>query len=234
MEEKLKNNIIMLTIGIRFNRSYRISDISGEIVDFILNNKKTPLWKDLKNKEVGETYGGEKIIIDRITKEFLRINTDDIIFSIKINNNFPEKFNWLTNTAMPIFEEIFTQFKITNIKRLGIIFSHKVSNKKPLNEIISSLTDTKIKDSTGITISFQKKGKTNKGVMQDGICDYTNAIYNIQESSDHVQVDLDYQYYFEPEEEYFEDCKISSFLTGAKKFLENDFYSWLKKYEETK
>ena len=34
--DNLKNNIIGLTIGIRYNRSFRIPDVSGDIIDNIV------------------------------------------------------------------------------------------------------------------------------------------------------------------------------------------------------
>jgi len=40
--DDLKNNIIGLTVGIRFNRSFRIPDVSGDIIDNILYSDKSP------------------------------------------------------------------------------------------------------------------------------------------------------------------------------------------------
>jgi hypothetical protein len=42
-----KNNIIGITIGIRYSRSFRIPDVSGDIIDHILYSEKTQIVKKL-------------------------------------------------------------------------------------------------------------------------------------------------------------------------------------------
>lgn len=44
--KNLKDNIIGLTLGIRYNRSFRIPDISGDMIDNILYNEKSPFGEE--------------------------------------------------------------------------------------------------------------------------------------------------------------------------------------------
>ena len=45
-------------------------------------------------------------------------------------------------------------------------------------------------------------------------------------------IDLDYQYYYEPTIEDLRECFVDKILDDANNFLENNFYNWLNKYEE--
>lgn len=233
----LKNNIIGLTIGIRFNRSFRVPDISGNIIDNILYGDKTPFGTEFFPR-IQEKSGREKYLfhtddqgnIDR----YLRINTDDLIFGFEINNNFEEKFDWLKNDIIDYFQNIlFKDFKINNIRRIGIVFSHKVPKNEIVGEAISILTNNEIKDADNINISFSKKVPSEEALYHKNINDYKNVIFNLQEFEEIISAELDYQYYYTPEIEDLRECSADKVLEDAKIFMEKKFYKWLDKYENT-
>lgn len=232
--EDLKNNIIGITIGIRFNRSFRIPDISGDIIDNILYSDKSPFNTSYFPK-VQENSNREKTLFNPKTSEYLRINTDDLILGTEIENDFDKKFKWLKDDVLPYFQnELFKVYEIKNIRRLGIIFSHKIGKNKKLSEVITSFTENEVSEADNISFSFSKKAPATEALFRKGVNDYKNRIYNFQELKEAVYADLDYQYYYEPAIEDLRECFTGKILDDAKSFLEDNFYKWLNKYEHEK
>lgn len=232
--DDLKNNIIGITLGIRFNRSFRIPDISGDIIDNVLYSEKTPFGTSFFPK-IQENSNREKTLFNPKTSEYLRINTDDLILGVEVKNDFDEKFDWIKNDILLYFQnELFKTYKIKNIRRLGIIFFHKIGKNKKLTESISSFTENEVSDADNISVSFSKKASATESFFRKGVSDYKNRIYNFQELKEAVYTDLDYQYYYEPAIEDLRECFTDKILDEAKNFLENNFYKWLNKYEDKK
>ncbi len=230
----LKKNIIGITIGIRYGRSFRVPDISGDIIDHILYSEDTPFGTGFF-PNVQENSNREKTLFNKETSEYLRINSDDFILAIEINNDFDKKFKWLKKEVIPYFaNHLFKNYKIKNIKRFGIIFSHKIQKNKKLTNTIETFTNNEITDADNVSISFSKKAATTESLFRKGVNDYKNRIYNFQEFNESIQVDLDYQYYYEPIIEDLRECFIDKILDEANTFLENNFYKWIDEYEEQK
>lgn len=230
----LEKNIIGLTLGIRFKRSFRIPDISGDLIDNILYSEKTPFGTNFF-PNVQENSAREKTLFNPKTSEYLRINTDDFILGIEVNNEFDKKFNWLKKEVLKYYqEELFKTYEIKNIRRLGIIFSHKINRTKKLTQLVSSLTENKITSADGISFSFSRKEPSSQALFRKGVNDYKNTIYNFLELKEAVQADFDYQYYYEPVIEDLREGFTEKILDSAKTFLEDNFYKWLNKYESEK
>ena len=227
----LTNNIIGITVGIRFARSFRMRDISGSVVDNILYSKRSPFDTNFFPK-VQENSVREKTLFNEDTSEYLRINTDDLIIGIKIDNDFQKKYDWLKKRVLPYFSNIlFLENEIKNIRRFGIIFSHKISKNNKLSDAVSLLTDNTLYNVDNINISFSKKSITDDGLIKQGVNDYKNTIYNFSEMKDEIRADLDYQYYYEPPVEDLRECFVDKIFDDAKSFLERMYYKWLIKYE---
>lgn len=229
-----KKNIIGLTLGIRFNRSFRIPDISGDIIDNILYSEKTPFGTDFF-PQVQENSNREKTLFNPKTSEYLRINTDDLILGIEVNDNFEKKFDWIKNDVLDYFKDVlFHTYGIKNIQRIGVIFSHKIAKNKKLYEAIALLTENAVPNPDNISISFSKKAPATEALFRKGVDDYKNRIYNLQELKETIHADLDYQYYYKPVIEDLRECFTDKVFDDAKSFLENNFYNWLNKYENEK
>lgn len=226
----LSDQIIAVTVGIRYSKSFRIPDISGEIIDHILYNEESPFGKEFFPK-VQETSSREKTLFNPDADEYLRLNTDDLILGLSINNNFEKKFNWLVNDVMKYLQNIlFHKFKINNIKRLGIIYAHKIDKDKRLNDLVSTLTNGSITGSEKVSISFSRKSITNEGLIRKNVSDYQNSIYNFVEMESATLAQLDYQYYYEPMIEDLRDCFVEKILNESNSFMQNNYYSWLSTY----
>lgn len=233
----LRSSIIGIVLGVRFVRSFRIPDIGGDIVDHILYEKGTPFGIDFFPRVNQKASNNERVLFNPGTDEYLRINTDDIILGINVDNNFEEKYNWVRNDILSFLKkDIFQKFKIKNIKRVGIVYSHKISQKEKLHKIVERLTEKKVIYAENINISFSKKLSIAEAMIRKTVNDYENTIYNIQEFEGGVAADLDFQHYFEPMIEDFRDCPAEEVLDSSKNFLDKDFHPWLSAYEteETK
>ena len=228
----LTKKIIGLTLGIRFARSFRIPDISGEIIDNFLYDEGSPFGAEMFT-HVQETSAREKILYNPDTTEYLRLNTDDLILGKRVEQDFEEKFTWIETKVLAYYKEIiFKKYEIKNISRIGIIFHHKIHKVKELNKYILQITKEGVSDSENINISFSKRLPSRAGLYRKGVKDYKNTIYHIKSTEDALFVQLDYQYYYSPHIEDLRDCFTEKIISSAKDFLGNQFYSWLSSYEK--
>lgn len=230
----MKDKIIGLTVGVRYAKSFRVPDIAGDIIDNILYSDKTPFGTDFF-PEIQENSRREKTLYNRETEEYLRINTDDLILGITINKNFEERFNWVRNEIFNYFKDVlFKNYGLKNIKRIGIIFSHKIGKNKNLDQAVNLLTEDKISAAENISVSFSKKNSAMEALFRKEVNDYKNVIYNFIEIKEATLASLDYQYYYDPAPEDLRQCFTERVFDDAKQFLENNYYSWLKNYEAKK
>lgn len=228
-----KKNIIGITIGIRFARSFRILDASGEIVDHILYSEISPFDNNFFTV-VQENTNREKILTNDENSDYLRINTDDIILGIHAGTDYDEKLNWLTDKVLPYFEEtLFQKYKIHNIRRFGIIFHHRIKKTDKLKSLIHTFTSNAVSNPSNISISFSEKLAAVEAKVKKKVNDYKNVIYTFQNTDRGLIVEMDYQYYYSPVNEDLRDCKISNTIKSATEYLENSFYKWLENYNKS-
>jgi hypothetical protein len=228
----LISKVIGITIGIRYQRSFRIPAISGEMIDNILHNNSSPFNSNIFDG-VQEVSTGEKVLFKESTKEYLRINTDDLILGIKVQENFEDKFKWLKNNVVPYFgNQLFPKFKIKNISRLGIVFYHGLKEYNSFDDIVSKLTNKSIVNNVeDINISFSRKTASKEALIRKKVQDYTNTLFKIVEIRQNLLAELDYQYYFTPILEDFRDGYPDQILKNAKRYLTDDYHTWLIDYE---
>ena len=140
------------------------------------------------------------------------------------SKGFREKFNFLTNDVLNYFKDVlFKNYGLKNIRRVGIIFSHKINRDKGLDEAVKVLTKTKIDSVDNINISFSKKLPATEALYRKDVNDYKNTIYNLTEMEGAVLAELDYQ--------YLRECFVDKVLTDSKAFLKSNFHDWLKDVE---
>ncbi len=220
-----------ITVGIRYQRSFRIPDIAGDIVDDILHDLESPFTEKLFTA-VQETANRERTLFNNVTNEYLRINTDDLILGIKVTENFPKKFGWIKKDVLGYFQEIlFKRYKIKNIQRTGIIFHHKIERKKSLEHIVSTLSTGEItKEVDNISISFGKKLPAKEALYRKNVEDYKNTIYNLLEFKKHLYADFDFQYYYNPELPDLRMGFTEKICDDALDYLKNHFHPWVSTY----
>ena len=88
----LSNKIVDITIGVRFQRSFRIQDVLGVITDELLHDENSPLNTDYfpkRNQNLSE------MILMNEKGSYLRVNTDDIIFKHVLEESFNKEFDFM-------------------------------------------------------------------------------------------------------------------------------------------
>ena len=231
MNEKFEEKIVGITIGIRFARSFRLRDVYGEIIDDVLFSKDSPF--NTKFFPAIQENSHEKTLYNPETTEYLRINTDDIILAVRVEQNFEKRFGWLKEDVFSFYEDqLFSAHSIKNIKRIGIIFTHKVEPQKTINEAISLFTKNTIKNPENFSLSFSQKEVSLNAISKKGVNDYKNVIYNFTEVEGSMLSEMDFQHYFNPSVEDLRDCYGKNIFDEAKSFLVKNYYSWLEKHEQ--
>jgi len=120
---------------------------------------------------------------------------------------------------------------LKNIRRVGVIFAHKIDCDKSIDEAVRVLTKNKIDSVDNVNISFSKKSPATEALYRKGVNDYKNTIYNLIELEGAVLAELDYQYYYNPPIEDLRECFVDKILFDAKAFLQKNYYDWLKSVE---
>jgi len=230
---QLSNKIARLLIGIRFARCFRINDTTGEIIDHILYSKSTPFGEKFF-PHTRELVSREKILYNQDTGNFFRVNSTDIILGIKIDNDYNDKFTWIKDDVVDYLEKVFATFKIKNILRTGIIFSHSIERSDEMEQSILKITDSQVSSLNSMNLSFSKKMPVTKSMALKEDNDYKNAIYSFELSEEGIIADLDYQYYHHQMIENLKDCQLKEFLDIAETFKNNEYYKWLDQYVKEK
>jgi hypothetical protein len=226
----LTEKITDITIGIRFQRSFRIKDVLGAITDKLVYFENSPLNEYFER----QTQNGSEMILTNEKGSYLRVNTDDIIFKHVIEKSIDEELEFLKN-YLKYIKNIIKKYNITNVVRIGIIYNHTIKeNQKKFTSAISSLTNNQLDDVDDFSISFSKKISATSGVIKKGVNDYQNVIYLFRKISDQdLAIGLDFQKYFAPPLDEIEDKDFEDFLSTSKQYLENTFYNnFLEQHEE--
>lgn len=224
-----RDNISQLTCGIRFEKSFRISDITGQIFDTVLHDQSTPFGTEFFPK-YQEVHLQDRLLLNDDRGYYLRIMTSDIIFQYTLHENGPdqrEQIDWFTKDAVQfIIEKVLHDNKIQNIMRFGFMITHIVEGENLGGNVLDQLTSGEIKNADQLTIRFGNKDVTADGITKSGVNDYVNRITTIKQVDEKkYEIILDYQYYFLPVIKDLKQWKTVSFFERAFQSLDKKFYS---------
>lgn len=220
----MEDKIIKITVGIRFRRSFRVSDISGQIIDYFLRDESSP-FKDIAFDKVGDTGNRGKVLVDE-KGNTLSIDIDSLILSVN-TSNLELTLKKFKDVYFPYFEKgVFKTFSIENFNRLGIIFEHQLESDSLINKAIKTLSSDKIEVPDNCEIRFSKKIPNTKSLINKDIIDFLNVIFTYNKNSKGLNIKLDYQLYFNPEVAKANDLGFNGFIDSAGDFLRQNFYKW--------
>lgn len=229
--KNIKDKIIGMTMGIRFSRTFRIPDIAGEMVDYILNDSKSPFDAKFFPK-YNETSTKTKTLFNE-NGENLKITSDDIIISIKVDKNFDEKFKFFKEKIVDFFYCFFDAFSIESISRIGVVFYCNIEHPVKLNESIANITNNSVNKIQSLNLFFSEKKQTQEGLIKKGVKDYINIIYSIvkEKNEDDLEFNLDYQKNFIPVALKLKETKLDNHLDKAFEELNEAYEKWIKTYD---
>ncbi len=229
----LKNKIIDITIGVRFQRSFRIKDVLGAITDNLVYSEKSPLNEYFDQ----QTQSNSEMTLTNEKGSYLRINTDDIVFKhvFEKSKNIEKEFEFL-NKYLKYIKNIIEKYNIAGVRRIGIIYNHKIeSDQKKFISAIKSITNSQFSDVDDFSLSFLKKLSEKNGALKKDVNDYENVIYLFRKiSSEELAIGLDFQKYFLPPIEDIENKDFEDFIDDSKKYLEGVFYPNFLEEDEKK
>jgi hypothetical protein len=216
-----------VTVGIRFQKLFRISDIIGSLFDIVLHDPSTPFGTTFF-PNFHEFGPHDRMLYSLENSRSLRINTSDIIFQYTFTTpeTRQEELDWFKNHALNfIINELVKKNQITNIQRFGYMMTHICEPNNVGGKVMSLLTNGEQDTADQFTLRFGSKSATPLGKLKSGVSDYINSINTIKQiSPTHYDFTLDYQYYFSPEIRTFEDWNIQEFFRFAENNLKEKFY----------
>lgn len=227
----MQDNIKKIILGVRYRRSFRVPDIAGEIVDYILNDNSSPFESQFFS-EIGDMNNKGRVLLNQ-NGNMLSVDFDSLILTLTIENNFEATMRLIQEKYYPYIATILRTFQIKNYHRLGIVFDHQLQGSSSINAIVKSITNSKITSPDNLELRFSKKLATAEALWKKDIIDYHNIITTYHKNSEGLNIKLDYQTYFDPEIASANDLGFNEFIKSAENYLTKNFYSWNKQNEKS-
>jgi hypothetical protein len=120
MHVSLKKRITGVTLGIKYERTFRIPDIAGNMIDDILHDKNSPFSVKGTFPKILESPK-EKALYNPENNDYLRVNTDDIILRFSIKDNFEKRYKWLVAQVIKYYKDnLFKKETIASLPGCGM------------------------------------------------------------------------------------------------------------------
>lgn len=226
----MHKNIKKITLGIRYHRTFRVSSIVGEIVDYVLNDDTSPFGSQFFS-EIADMNNNGKVLLNK-DGNLLSVDLDSIVLTLVVKEDFKIFLKSIRDTYWPYIAKVLKESEIKNYNRLGIIFDHDFDKLNSLGEVVKNLTQSKINSPDNLELRFSKKISDLDALWKKDIIDYHNVIITYLKNTEGLNVKLDYQTYFSPEIATVSDIEFDKFIDSAEDYLEKNFYLWNGAYEK--
>lgn len=229
---KLNKQVKNIVLGIKYKKTFKIQDVSGQIIDHILNNNKSPFDSDFFPK-ILETRDRKKILKSKDESE-LRVTEEEIVIILNTNeDNFEARTELIKNKVIDYYEKsLFTKFGIHNIARIGIMFEINILNNNFINKKIKQIVGNK--NVHDINLAFSEKFPTDSGLSQKDVFDYINTNYILKtktiDNKSILSFQYDYQKIYKPFVTELRDCNIRHLFDLAIGGLEKNYEGFFTDY----
>ena len=231
----------LITIGIRHDRFFAIPSLSGSIMDKIVYDTKSPFNKDVfsATKPIIDGQGEMKgrILVAESENadergDSLVIDIDSVVLTLR-NVDVDKAIDSIRKVYLPyITKEIFKDFDISDVNRLGLVFSFKLPEDSQLvNSIVSKTTQGKFTHPEVFNLTFSEKSTEPLSYVLKDYYDYQNHIIFLRKNPEDNELRYDYQLYLRPSVKRISDLDLDGFLSSAKSNLDAKFISLLNSYE---
>lgn len=227
----IEKSIVGISVGVLYRRTFRISAISGDAIETILFSPNSPFPEGFFEKISRSADNLDITVSDNVDRDnYIRINTDNFIAGIK--GEYPEVMTKAKDLTNFIMENFFKKFNIGNIRRIGVIFHHKIPNTIKFDKIVPQLSNNSVNAVDEVQCRFSQKFGDALGMEKKGVDNYKNAIYTFSRIEEDLYFNFDYQHYFKPALADVRDSGIDKFISEADDYLKKKVYPWLKNYEQ--
>ena len=230
----MKEKIYLVSIGIRHRRYFRMSEIAGSIVDYIVQSPSSPFGKDFFQSSDTLLNGFEskgRILIGADNGSSIVVDTDSFILNLE-TDDLDKMLGRIKTDFLPFIKKIFREFKINNINRTGIVFEFKDFDVEKINDISKKITSDSFYKSDIFQLRLSEKDVDIMSLVKKEIYDYANQIISISKNEEgKVLGKFDYQFYYSPEINSIEDIDFNKLIDTASERLKSKFLNWLK-YEK--
>lgn len=225
--------IYKTVLGLRYKRTFSFTATSGKLIDDLLSKHGTDKDKYLGFKYIANKKNGMGVQLRNELGNFtLDIDIDGVVVSHHYTKDDPMNesrlVDWFDGILPNSLKMIGAQ---KTINRVGIVNYFTFENRKNASEDISKKL---IKhDLKGIpdnfALRFALKNPTPETQVRQDTLDYTNVIYNVksekmvneEESTSFIDIDLDYQIYYNPEKSYSKGM-IKDHYKAYLKYIESE------------
>lgn len=230
----MKESINRITLGIRHRRSFRVPEVAGAIVDYIIYDSSSPFEANFfqaTDTLLDNFENKGRILIGKDSKSSIVVDTDNLVFNLA-SDNFDDSISKIKTQFIPFFKKIFKEFKLENINRVGMVFEFKFSDGEKINQFVKTLTQDSFSNTDRFDLRFSQKETDTMSVVKRDLVDYKNNIVVLSKTADGVVLKFDYQFHYSPEIGSINDLDFDKFVEAATERLESKIFKWLKQNEK--
>jgi succinate dehydrogenase flavin-adding protein (antitoxin of CptAB toxin-antitoxin module) len=208
-------------------------EISGSIIDYIIHNQNSPFingfWK-LSDALLDNFENKGRILIAENTSS-ISVDIDGLILNF-VSTDFDKDIKRIKEEIIPFFKQIFKEFDIENINRIGMVFEFENKDQNAIEKMVSTLTNSRFSKADRFDLVFSQKDQDMRSLVNQKIFDYANNIIRIRKLKDNIVATFDFQFYYDPEVNSIEDIEFDEFIKIAIEHLDKDFWLWYQKNEK--
>ena len=213
----MNKKIHKISIGIRYTRTFKLQSISGDIMDFCLDKFARLGFEKINGSDQSFVLISTS---EGIVNNSLSVSIDNIVLSKAVSsiNDDEIKKDFAT------LKEVFSEFSIRNIDRIGIVFEYEVSDYKVFqNGLLHESNFNTIEIRTSKNIDDRRNIHDLKTNDQN----YDKVIFSyIKDEKEYVS--FDYQSHYSPVYSKISDINFEDLLKKSKLYIDNDIKSWQK------
>lgn len=213
----MNKKIHKISIGIKYARTFKLQSVSGDIIDFCLDK--------FANLGFEKMNGIDKSFVLISTNEgeinnSLSVSIDNIVLSRVVSsiNDDEIKKDFAT------LKEIFSEFKIRNIDRIGIVLEYEVSGYKVFQKELLHESDF---NTIEIRTSKNIDDRKNIHVLKIDNHNYDKVIFSFTKDEKEY-ISFDYQSHYSPVYSKLSDINFEDLLKKSKLYIDNNIKSWEK------
>lgn len=229
----MKDKISTISLGIRYRRSFRIPEIAGSVIDFVVNSQSPFKSKFFTRTDslIDNLENKGRVLLAEDDKTTFSIDVDNIILNLA-TDDFENEIKRLKEEIVPFIKKIFKEFEIRNVERIGIVFQFTEENGGVIEQFVKKITGGTFSEVDRFGMRFTKRDKDLTALVKRDLLDFVNYIVSVSRNDKETSVKFDYQFYYSPEIANIEDVDFNNFIDIAQEKLDSKFLNWYKKDEE--